>query len=242
LKRSYAAALVFVLALAAAAIAMPATARADNAGTIDAYVTPYYNSSGDVVHVGKYSAGLASSDRGRFVATIQQMRRQWMQLSFPELYVAAIRLYDMGYRNEATYWFYSAQYAGRQFQAFSDPNKLGSIGSKAFELYHAQDAFFQLTGTDINGYAFGNIDAAVKILAQVRNERRTVPDVRKIYPGVAFISQSQWASRNAIIQSGLGDLEKQMQSQKAQIAGQRAQNGTQAKFGHLNSQQFPGGF
>jgi hypothetical protein len=239
LKRSYAAALVLA---AAAAVVAPAAARADNPGTIDAYVTPYYNSRGDVVHVGKYSAGLASSDRGRFVATIQQMRGQWMQLSFPELYVGAIRLYDMGYRNEATYWFYSAQYAGRQFQAFSDPNKLGSIGGKAFELYHAQDAFFQLSGTDINGYAFGNVDAALKILAKVRDERRNVPDVRKIYPGVGFLSQSQWAGRNAIIQSGLGDLEKQMQSQKAQIASQRAQNGTRVKFGHLSSQQFPGGF
>lgn len=239
MKRSYAAALVLA---ATAAITMPAAARADNPGTINAYVTPYYNSTGDVVHVGKYSAGLASSDRRRFVATIQQMRSQWMQLTFPELYVAAIRLYDMGYRNEATYWFYSAQYAGRQFQAFSDPNKLRSIGNKAFELYHAQDAFFQLSGTDINGYAFGNIDAALRILEHVRNERRTVPDVRKIYPGVAFLSQPQWASRNAIIQSGLGDLEKQMQSQKTQIASQRAQNGTQVKFGHLTSLRFPGGF
>jgi hypothetical protein len=239
MKRSYAAALILA---AAAAISMPAAARADNPGTIDAYVTPFYNSSGDVVHVGKYSAGLASSDRGRFVGTIQQMRKEWMQLSFPELYVAAIRLYDMGYRNEATYWFYSAQYAGRQFQALSDTNKLGAIGSKAFELYHAQDAFFQLTGTDINGYAFGNIDAALKILEQVRNERRSVPDVRKIYPGVTFLAQSQWAARNSIIQSGLGDLEKQMRSQKSQIASQRAQNGTQTKFGHLTSIQFPGGF
>jgi len=28
-------------------------------------------------------------------------------LSFLELYVGAIRLYDLGYRDEAVYWFYS---------------------------------------------------------------------------------------------------------------------------------------
>ena len=74
--------------------------------------------------------------------------------TFPELYVAAIRLYDLGYRKEAIYWFYSAQYRGRQFGVLLDQTKMGSIGSPGFELLHAQNAFYQLVGPYINGYAF----------------------------------------------------------------------------------------
>ena len=74
------------------------------------------------------------------------MKQDWDRLTFPELYVAAIRLYDLGYRKEAVYWFYSAQYRGRQFGVLLDQTKMGSIGSPGFELLHAQNAFYQLVG------------------------------------------------------------------------------------------------
>lgn len=57
------------------------------------------------------------------------MKKDWDRLTFPELYVGAIRLYDLGYRKEAVYWFYSAQYRGRQFGVLLDQTKMGTIGS-----------------------------------------------------------------------------------------------------------------
>src|SRR5207244_10164755 len=80
---------------------------------------------------------------------------------------AAIRLYDLGYRKESVYWFYSAQYLGRQFGVLLDQTKMGSIGSPGFELLHAQNAFYQLVGPYINGYAFGDMDGLVKIVERV---------------------------------------------------------------------------
>ena len=148
--------------MAAALGAIPAIAA--DPGHIDAYVTPYYDSSGPTIRVGKYSGGLASEDRREFVGTIQRMKQQWNALDFVEVYVAAIRLYDLGYRNEATYWFYSAQYRGRLFALLVDQNKMGGIGAPGFELYHAQNAFFQLVGPSINGFAFGNIDRLVPVI------------------------------------------------------------------------------
>jgi hypothetical protein len=214
-------------AVLAALVAMiPVVGSAADMSHIDAYVTPYYNSAGPVVHVGPYSAGLASSDAKRFVATIQQMKKQWMTLSFPELYVGAIRLYDAGYRNEATYWFYSAQYAGRQFQALADQQKLGSIGDPGFELLHAQDAFFQLAEPYINSFAFSDDTVTKAILRKVRSDRRSVPDVRRIYPGVSFVAQSKWQALNAQINSGLGQLEAQLPNRPSA----------------LKSHPFPGGF
>lgn len=221
-------------------VAVPA--RADDPGRIDAYVTPYYNSSGPVVHIGKYSAGLASKNDAAFVATIQQMKKRWNRLSFVELYVGASRLYDLGYRWEATYWFYTAQYCGRQFALLADQKKIGSIGDPGFELYHAQGAFFQVVGPNINGYAFGDIDALVTIIRRVQVENRTVRDVQAIYPHVAFTSKGGWQHINDGLNSGLGNLATSLQSQKAQIGRERAQNGTAQRFSRLTNTHFPGGY
>ena len=219
--------------------ALGAPALADDPGRIDAYVTPYYNSSGPVVRIGTYSAGLASKNPATVVATILAMKRRWNQLNFLELYVGAIRLYDLSYRDEATYWFYSAQYKGRQFALLADPKHLGSIGDRGFELYHAQDAFFQLVGPYVNGYAFGNIDAVVRVIHRVQAENRAVQDLPAIYPGVAFIPKSRWQSANAQLSTGLGQLASSLVPQKAEIARQRAQNGTAARFSHLTNKPFP---
>lgn len=196
----------FVVAIVSASLVVASPVTAADMSHIDAYVTPYYNSSGPVIQVGPFSAGLASNDNRRFVATIQQMKKNWLQRSFPELYVGAIQLYDNGYRNEATYWFYSAQYAGRQFSAMVNQSKLGSIGDPGFELLHAQDAFFELTGPYINPFAFSQTATTKSILARIRSERASVPDLRKIYPGVAFVDPKKWPSLNAQLASGLQQL------------------------------------
>jgi len=117
---------------------------------IDAYITPYYNSVGPVIKIGRFSSGLASTNESEFVATIGKMKKDWEQLSFQEVYVAAIRLYDLGYRKEAVYWFYTAQYRGRQFGVLLDQAKMGGIGDSGFELLQAQNAFYQLAGPYIN--------------------------------------------------------------------------------------------
>ena len=85
---------------------------------IDVYVTPYYNSKGPSVSVGRFSSGLASTKEDEFLGTIARMKKDWDQLTFPELYVATIRLYDLGYRKEAVYWFYTAQYRGGSLAYF----------------------------------------------------------------------------------------------------------------------------
>jgi hypothetical protein len=234
--------IVVVAAIVGGSTWTASPAWADDPGKIDAYVTPYYSSSGPVVHVGKYSAGLASSNGSQLVATIRQMKKSWNQLNFVELYVGAIRLYDMGYRTESTYWFYTAQYRGRLFALLVDQKKMGSMGSPGFERYHAQDAFFQLVGPNVNGFAFGNIDSLLKVIRRVQNENRTVPNMAAIYPAVSFVDKSQWNAKNQELNSGLGKLSVSLINQKAQIASQRSQNGTQARFSHLTSKPFPGGF
>ena len=140
---------------------------------IEVYVTPYYNSKGPAIDVGPFSSGLAAKNEPEFVATIAKMKKSWDTLNFAETYIAAIRLYDLGFRKESIYWFYSAQYRGRLFASLIDRDKMGSMGDPGFELFQAQNAFQQLVGPYINGYAFGDIDQLVPIIEKSSERRKS---------------------------------------------------------------------
>jgi hypothetical protein len=167
------------------------------------------------------------------------MKKGWDRLTFPELYVGAIRLYDLGYRKEAVYWFYSAQYRGRQFGVLLDQAKMGSIGSPGFELFHAQNAFYQLVGTYINGYAFEDTDGLVKIVEKVQKEGRHIPDLQAAYPGVTFRSKSEWPSANAELADGMNQLISMLKEKKDDIKRQRVERGVEEKFSKLTSKELP---
>jgi hypothetical protein len=210
-----------------------------NPSQIDVYVTPYYNSKGPEVSIGRFSSGLASTKEANFLTTIAEMKKDWDRLTFPELYVGAIRLYDLGYRKEAVYWFYSAQYRGRQFGVLLDQTKMGSIGSPGFELLHAQNAFYQLVGPYINGYAFGDPDGLVKIVEKVQKEGRRIPDLQAAYPGVAFKSKNEWGSANTKLADGMNELISMVKEKKDDIKRQRIERGMEEKFSKLPSKELP---
>jgi hypothetical protein len=228
--------LLFALSASGVAwFALAATEPVRDASHIDVYVTPYYNSKGPSVSVGRFSSGLASAKEDEFLSTITRMKKDWDQLTFPELYVAAIRLYDLGYRKEAVYWFYSAQYRGRQFGILLDQSKMGSIGSPGFELFQAQNAFFQLVGPYINGYAFGDMDGLVKVVERVQQEGRRIPDLQTTYPGVTFRSKSEWQSANTDLADGMSKLISTLKEKKDDIRRQRIQQGIEEKFSKLTN-------
>jgi hypothetical protein len=228
-----------LVAINVATLALKAAQPEINPSHIDAYVTPYYDSKGPAVRVGRFSSGLASAKEDDFLTTIAEMKKDWDRLTFPELYVAAIRLYDLGYRKEAVYWFYSAQYRGRQFGVLLDQTKMGSIGDLGFELLHAQNAFYQLVGTYINGYAFGDIDGLVKIVERVQKEGRRIPDLQAAYPGVTFKDQSEWQSTNAELADGMNQLISMLKEKKDDIRRQRIERGVEEKFSKLTSKELP---
>src|SRR5436190_22480354 len=200
---------------------------------IEVYVTPYYNSKGPAIDVGPFSSGLAAKNETEFVAAIAKMKKSRDTLNFAETYVAAIRLYDLGFRKESIYWFYSAQYRGRLFASLIDRDKMGSMGDPGFELFQAQNACQQLVGPYINGYAFGDIDQLVPIIERVQREGQTVPDLTKIYPRVAFKPKSEWDTGNKGLNDGMTKLLVTLKNEKASIKQERVERGMEAKFGKL---------
>ena len=237
MNRNFIAILVVVVGCAGLAAGQTITDSAH----IEVYVTPFYNSKGPAIAVGQYSSGLAAKNESEFVATISKMKASWDTLNFPETYVAAIRLYDLGFRKESIYWFYSAQYRGRLFATLIDCDTMGSIGDPGFELFQAQNAFQQLLGPYINGYAFGDIDQLVPIIEKVQKEGQTVPDLAKIYPRVTFKPKSEWDAGNKGLNEGLTKLLMTLKNEKASIKQQRIERGMEAKFGKLPSKDLPKG-
>jgi len=213
----------------------------NNPAHIEVYVTPFYNSAGPAIDVGPFSKGLGASNESEFVGTITKMKESWNNLKFPEIYVGAIRLYDRGFRNEAVYWFYSAQYRGRLLTALLDEGKMGSIGDPGFELAHSANAFQQLVGLYINGYAFGRIDDLASIIHKVQNEGKAMSDLNRVYPGVNFKNRSQWETLNKELNEGLGGLLGMLKDQKADIKQQRVESGIEARFSKLTSKELPNG-
>src|SRR5438874_374023 len=230
-------ALVFVVVCSGLAAAQTITDPAH----IEVYITPYYNSKGPAVDVGPFSNGLAAKSESEFLAAVAKMKASWETLNFPEMYVAAIRLYDLGFRRDSIYWFYSAQYRGRLFATLIDQEKMGSIGGPGFELFQAQNAFQQLVGPYINGYAFGDIDQLIPIIENVQKEGRAVPDLTKIYPNVIFKPKSEWQAENHGLNEGLTKLVVTLKNEKASIRQQRIERGMEAKFSKLPNKVLPKG-
>jgi hypothetical protein len=230
---------VAFVAITFASLALKAAQPEINPSHIDAYITPYYDSKGPTVSVGRFGSGLASAKEDDFLTTIAAMKKDWDRLSFPELYVCAIRLYDLGYRKEAVYWFYSAQYRGRQFGVLLDQARMGSIGNPGFELLQAQNAFYQLVGPYINGYAFGDTDGLVKIVERVQKEGRRIPDLEVAYTGVKFKRKGDWASANADLADGMNQLISMLKDKKDEIRRARIERGLEAKFSKLTSKELP---
>src|SRR5438046_7428319 len=134
-------------------------------------------------------------------------------------------------------WFYTAQYRGRQFGVLLDQSKMGSIGSAGFELLQAQNAFFQLVGPYINGYAFRDTDGLVKVVERVQKEGRRIPDLQTTYPGVTFKSKSEWNTTNTDLANGMGELTSMLKKKKDDIKRERIQQGVEEKFSKVTNKE-----
>jgi hypothetical protein len=172
--------LLLPLLLAVGAAAAPA-AQAPNRNTetstkpvkqIDIYVTPYYESAKTaesrptVAVATAFDTQLASNKRDDILAVRDAIQAQSKLITPMTLMVLAIRLYDVGLRDDAVFWFYVAK---NRYRTLADV-----LDMKAASLAQVQDAigsFATLAGPFINSYAFCNIakqrDAQAKSIAWI---------------------------------------------------------------------------
>ncbi len=170
------------------------------------YITPFYNSEGPQVSVGEYSRKLADANATSILPLAAELQKKKDKLRAEVMYVVAIRLFDLGHKDEAVYWFYTAQYHVRVLHSIVDLEKNGRIGDATFELLQAHISFFELAGPYINKHAFGALEKLEKTLTTVAKEWEALPEFAKIYPNVKFIKADAWAEQNKEISAGLTKL------------------------------------
>lgn len=213
-----------------------------NKESIGIYVTPYYDSNKPSVNVGKYSKGLASKNEKIFSETILKMKKNLAQLNSLELYVASVRLYDMGFRDESVYWFYLAQMQSRVFANILDKQKVGKMGSFSFELYHANSSFYQLSGPFINGYAYKDMDKLVKILNSIKTKTTTLNQMKSLYPKAVFISTKEANKAIKGVYVGLDNYIELIKKDGKETQQKREKNGITKEYKSITSKPFKDGF
>lgn len=149
------AALFLLLAL------LPFAARAadERVKRIAIYVEPYYAASHEAtgtprVEVAtRYDRLLASNDAADIARARDLIAKEWENITPMTMMVLAIRLYDVGLRDDAVFWYYAAR------NRFITAMRVANMKSR--ELGNAERAmrdFVYLAGPVINGYAFCDIE------------------------------------------------------------------------------------
>lgn len=201
-------------------------------------VEPYYDSEGLKINVGRYSNDLAIKDEKQFLIAIFKIKENWDNLTVEELFVGAIRLYDMEFRDEAVYWFYSAQFRAKVYQGSLAQPMAEKMGDPKFDLQQVQKDFFKSTGQYINGYAFRSLEKVGKVIERVNKESEKLSDMSKVYPDTAFVDLGK---QKEVIQKTVDDLVKvsaMLLEKKDEIKKMRADNGIDLKFTLIRNKEF----
>lgn len=212
-----------------AAEAAPGTTQAIR-GPMPIYVTPYYDSKGPQVAVGPYSEQIAKANTSSARSLSDALKAHRGELRPEAMFALAVRLYDLGEKDEAVYWFYTAQYRARLFASVVDPSSPRAIGSAGFELMQAYGAFQQLAGEYINGYGFGDLAKLDKTLHVVLEEGMQLPDFATLFPEVKLIPQPDWPAKNKVVNDGLSGMIETIKSQADSIRETRKKNGLDGKY------------
>ena len=134
---------------------------------IGVYVEPYYRAArapGEApqVKVGsRYDALLMSSQRDDIFKARDAMLADAKLVTPMALMALAVRLYDVGERDEAVFWFYAAKDRMLILMEVAAPN-----AAPIAQAVEAVRAFSTLAGPTINGYAFCDLQNQQAIRAR----------------------------------------------------------------------------
>lgn len=179
---------------------------------IGLYVEPFYrsaNGSGEArrVAVGKrYDALLTSEKKEDILAARDLIKADPRVVTPMTMMVLAVRLYDVGERDEAVFWFYAAKDRMVVLMQVATPDS-----KQLFESTHAVNAFSQLAGPTINGYAFCDVKNQQAIRA------RALEWVAANPYEVMFLSQldTRPGDRKALAAAGLNLVRDNAAKEKA---------------------------
>lgn len=196
---------------------------------INILVVPFYSSDGVEIHVGNYSQRLATQDQQQLIDLAKEMAQQREQLTPEQMFVLAIRLYDLGDKDDSVYWFYEAQFRAKLFLKTVDSAQVSS-GDPTYDLLMDYNAFTESAGKSINGYAGCDVDNWVKIAKVVQDDNPKPPEMDKLFPSAILLDRSQWQQINDDVAAGLGVLIDQIMQNRDAIKQKRVADNSDARY------------
>ncbi|HEX6034279.1 MAG TPA: hypothetical protein VFY83_07575 [Anaerolineales bacterium] len=193
-------------------------------------VPRFYDSEDLQIRVGEYSQELGTQDLQELTVLAKEMGQQKDELTPEQMFVLAIRLYDLGEKDDSVYWFYEAQFRAKLFLTSLDAHHRAEISELTAGLLASYDAFTQLAGEHINGYAGCDVDNWVRIAKTVKDDNPTPPALDKLFPEAVFVEPSKWQEVNDQVAAGLGVLIDQLSQTKEVIRLEREANNLDAQY------------
>ncbi len=183
-------------------------------------VKQYYDSNGPVINVGKYSDSLTTTDLTKLRAAVTRMREELSNLRPEQMFVVAIRLYNLGERDEALYWFYEAQYRARLYHFSIDKRRLGESNSGVPDLTMDYVEFYDKTQRVFHAYAECDYNKWEKLAMIVRDNNKKVLDLIRIFPGTPFVGRDEMQEINdRIVAVGIKNLLIHIRKKKLKANG-----------------------
>lgn len=179
------------------------------------YVEPFYaaaptrDAAPKVGVGGAYSALLASTNIENILAVADMIRSKPSLTTPMTMMVLAIRLYDMGRREDAVFWFYAAKdrYFTLREVIVPDAPQLAQSAD-------AMNSFNALLGPIINGYAFCDV-------ARQQAQRAKALDWVETHPYQAmFLEQlaAREADRKALLVAAIAKARENAEKERAYLA------------------------
>lgn len=192
-------------------------------------VIPLYTSDPLKVSVGPYSEKLMSNTPAEMKRLADEIKQTIDRTNIETLFVLAIRLYDLNLKDDAAYWYYTAQYRKSLF-AYMLSDKRESLDNPGFELFTTLESLSKLSGVYINGYSFGDPDKLITTLEQVQADNHSMGYIGHIYPQLRFLSPMAQGDIIKTQEEGMADLIDAIRKNKESILQKRKENNVEGKY------------
>ncbi|MCE9551852.1 MAG: hypothetical protein K8T91_00530 [Planctomycetes bacterium] len=160
------------------------------------YIRPYIVSATPAVSVGPYSNKLANAEVDSIMKVAEEMKRDRKKLSAEAMYVLSIRLFNLGHKNEAVYWYNSAKLRASLFTRIAKYELRTDSEKEGYNIWDADKMFQKEVGKYINHWAHGDLDMLATTYKAVLEDGKGLPDITAAYPGYRFIEKADWNTKN----------------------------------------------
>lgn len=222
--------------LGAVAFSFSVAQAAEPVRHIGIYVQPYYEAAREPggtprVAVGRTYDGMLSSMKSEDILAARDLIQRDPKLVTPmTMMVLAIRLYDVGLRDDSVFWFYAAKDRYLTLEGVGD-----LVAAGLEQIVDAMQQFSSLAGPFINGYAFCNVEnqKAIRVKALDWVEKNPYEAI--------FMERipAKSSDRRAALRRAIGNVREMAAKERAYLSDPqnvarmrdtRARNGTDDKF------------